>query len=327
VSTITSTELLNETITTYAWAGTAFASASTERVNGSQTRRNLVSNGAPRPGGALTGWGTNAAAAGAASLTATNDSSRPYGVGGFVRATWTTATNSTGGVFYTRDGGFLGGVTYPISVWARANKSQRLALTVVWYNDAGDRIGTSAGPVIEQAGYSWNEFFFLPTAPAGATSLGITLYSVAGSSYANWSVGDFLDVGGLVTARGGFFDGASPGSTFRTYAATRPVHVQGYESAREARTIFHPIIGTSREDVTLLPAGPRSGTLSYLYDTEAAAVEAERMHSVAAVLTLSDSDLSSVRMSYAVEGSITRTLDPQTRAFWVVQVGYREVLK
>ena len=103
-----------------------------------------------------------------------------------------------------------------------------------------------------------------------------------------------------------------------------PVLVIGYESKRASRNVLHEVIGRPDPDVTLRPASLRTGTLTMLYATEAAAAACETMHQAAVVLTITDDDLATAGMSYVVSGSITRALT-DSRKLWTVAVDYQEV--
>lgn len=103
-----------------------------------------------------------------------------------------------------------------------------------------------------------------------------------------------------------------------------PIQVLGYTSARPANNVFHPTLGGGL-DVTLIPAGLRTGTLTFLFDNEDDAAACESVHSLTAVLRLLDPDLDTVGMFYVPNGSITRALDEDTRAVWTVAVDFQEV--
>lgn len=105
-----------------------------------------------------------------------------------------------------------------------------------------------------------------------------------------------------------------------------PVLVTGYVSQRETQSVVHRIIGRADPDVSLRPAALRTGTLELLFDSEADAEAAELAHAGSAVWTLTDTDRSTVGMIYVVaDGSITRTLDDETRDYWLVAVPFVEV--
>lgn len=101
--------------------------------------------------------------------------------------------------------------------------------------------------------------------------------------------------------------------------------VTGYEARRESRTRVHDVIGRWDPDVTLRPAGPRTGTLSiWCADLDAAAA-LDALHKAADVLELADTDRPDIDMSYVVDGSIAVAPEIGTER-WIVSVDYREVL-
>lgn len=112
-----------------------------------------------------------------------------------------------------------------------------------------------------------------------------------------------------------------------------PTLILGYESSRPGGAIVHPIIGRPDPDVTLRPAGRRTGTLELLFAgeelaaNEAAAAAAEAAHATPAVFTLTSTDRPSLAMSYVVPatGRIARQLDAATRNAWTVRIDFHEV--
>jgi len=110
-------------------------------------------------------------------------------------------------------------------------------------------------------------------------------------------------------------------------ATITPTLVDGYSAGQEARTIAHPIISRpGPDDVTLRPAGPRTGVLRLLFTTEADAEAARALHAVPYVWTLNDDDRTSIGMDYVVEGGTLGTaLEDETRDLWLIDIPFREV--
>lgn len=105
-----------------------------------------------------------------------------------------------------------------------------------------------------------------------------------------------------------------------------PEVVDGYEPAIDVRSIVHTILGRSDPDVTFRPAGMRTGVLSFVFAARASAWAAVAVLRVPQVLTLTDADVPEVNMSFVVApGQLRPTLDPETRAVWIVEVPYAEV--
>ena len=111
-------------------------------------------------------------------------------------------------------------------------------------------------------------------------------------------------------------------------SAITPDLVLGYDSVRKAGALAHPILGSSSPDVTLRPAQMRSGELALAFLMETAEPDsraAEVNLATAAVFTLIEPDRATVGMRFIVTGPIRRTLDPETRAAWMVSFDYTEI--
>lgn len=104
----------------------------------------------------------------------------------------------------------------------------------------------------------------------------------------------------------------------------RPELVLGLEDESESRNIFHKLL-TGDEDLTTRPAGPRSGTLGFLFPDEASATEAFQLHRLAGTFVLVYPERPSWNMTYAPDGRISRKLDPETLTRWMLAVPFREV--
>jgi len=108
-------------------------------------------------------------------------------------------------------------------------------------------------------------------------------------------------------------------------SSVSPTLVLGYRSTRPARNLVHSIIDRADPDVTLKPAGLRTGTMQLFHLTLATALACEALHALEGVCTLEDTDLPELDMSYIAAGDITLELDPDTRKRWVVSLEYQEV--
>ncbi|NYD65983.1 hypothetical protein [Agromyces atrinae] len=105
-----------------------------------------------------------------------------------------------------------------------------------------------------------------------------------------------------------------------------PILVVGYESTRAARAIVHEILDNTAPSVVLRAAASRSGKLRLIFDNEEDAYGAERAHAESGYWTLTDPDRPSLNMTYVVaDGDIVRTLDPETRTIWVLEIPFVEV--
>lgn len=101
--------------------------------------------------------------------------------------------------------------------------------------------------------------------------------------------------------------------------------VDGYSSERETRNQVDDIISTEWPSVILRPAKPRKGTLSMLCSSLADALAMEALHAAPAPLTLADTDLPALGMTYVADGSIKVELDDDTRDHWWVRVDFQEI--
>jgi hypothetical protein len=104
-----------------------------------------------------------------------------------------------------------------------------------------------------------------------------------------------------------------------------PLLALGWESSREAQNVLHPIVGSASVEVTLRPAGLRTGTLELLTETLDDALNIEALAAQAKVLTLTHDDLLSLAMSFVASGDITVTLDEDSQIYWTVSIDYTEV--
>lgn len=119
---------------------------------------------------------------------------------------------------------------------------------------------------------------------------------------------------------------ADPKTGTVTAATCTPDHVVGYQSTATTQTIIHPLLGRTYPDVTIRPAAARIGTLTMLFDDEAAGRACELLHAyTAGPLVLVSDDVVDVSMTFMPAGAITRTLDTVTSAVWVVAVPYQEI--
>lgn len=107
-------------------------------------------------------------------------------------------------------------------------------------------------------------------------------------------------------------------------ATTSPVLVDGYEAALSSRNVVHDLIGGDIA-VTLVTPRPRAGELVLVYDDEADAWAGFNLHSVADTFTLVSDEVTPADMMYVLDGDVRIALDDESRAVWVVTVGYQEI--
>lgn len=100
-----------------------------------------------------------------------------------------------------------------------------------------------------------------------------------------------------------------------------------WASDRTAGNRIHQPIGGGFPDATLWPASPRKGRLTFLFTNRADALAAELAHADVGVFTLTDDDLPELGMQYVLQesGSISLTLDPETRRNWLLAIDFIQV--
>lgn len=104
-----------------------------------------------------------------------------------------------------------------------------------------------------------------------------------------------------------------------------PDLITGYDITRASRNVLHNIVNRADPDVTLNAAGLRSGTLSLIFGSKAAAFECSNAHGLATTFTITDDDVPEMNMKYVVSGNISLHLD-DSRAAWTVTLDVVEVL-
>lgn len=110
----------------------------------------------------------------------------------------------------------------------------------------------------------------------------------------------------------------------------RPTAVTSIRTERESRNIVHDIIARADADVSLRPAGLRSGTIELAYHSSPSAETdselAEQQHALSGVFTITAPGRPSLSFTYvtAEGGRIARELNTET-GVWTVRVDFQEV--
>jgi hypothetical protein len=122
----------------------------------------------------------------------------------------------------------VGSTVYVGSIWAQANRVQRLAAALVWINAAGAVLSTSApGTAVETVSGVPVRLSVTATAPATAEFAAVIVMDVAGTGWALWHGGDILLAdGAMITLATLFpyFDGATADSDLYEYNWLGPVN-------------------------------------------------------------------------------------------------------
>jgi len=99
----------------------------------------------------------------------------------------------------------------------------------------------------------------------------------------------------------------------------------GYEVTRQVRNIVHEVPNAVTPPVTFKEAGPRSGTIEYLFTDREQCRRAEVIHATLGYVILDDPDWPDSPMRYVPQDEVVTTLDPETRTRWLLSTGFTEV--
>lgn len=176
------------------WSGAVGASTSTTPALAGTTVINRISN--PSGEQNATGYTVVAGTSGVAAFT------NPVVTGNIrqgrrvLRETWSTASTAAGGGF-TYDTPVTAGQILSVGFGrVRSSIGTRLQLSIEWRTSSATISTVTATAVQVTAGTIYDEGTFKlenKTAPATATVARIKLLSVAGTGYANWPIGSYLE--------------------------------------------------------------------------------------------------------------------------------------
>lgn len=104
-----------------------------------------------------------------------------------------------------------------------------------------------------------------------------------------------------------------------------PDLIMEYRADRDARVVYHDVIGKAENDVTLLPDGKRYGNLSLFFQTKGDAWDAYAALALGLPYEITDTGTPEIDMKFSRDGKMTITLTPDRR-HWIVDVDYREII-
>lgn len=232
-----------------------------------------------------------------------------------------------------------------LSAYGRPSVAATTVAIVQWLLD-GVYVSQTLGTAAAQGANTWARRDVTATAPAGVNGARVLFRcTTSGAS------GNTLDVTGFLAELGAvlgtFFTGATangipPGWAYWWDAAadasesiggpenpadiTEPIQVNGYQASRPARTVAQQIANSSEVAVTVIPAGPRSGSLELLYDDPVDAMAAETLFASGSLFVFADTDVPEVGMTFAPADGDVGTEQDDTREAWLVTVPFVEVL-
>ncbi|MBT1676003.1 hypothetical protein [Curtobacterium aurantiacum] len=312
-STVSSDLISHEN--TYAWLGTAGKSVSTLTRDGIEVRRNLD----PNPGFEVD-TSTWSGSAGTTGVDVSRSTTVSHTGSSSLRVRWQSPTAQASWAAHTVTG-LVDDTDYMVSLWISVPiKLARPVLLSV--TDSGTQ-GPNA-VTVQAATPGWQRVVIPYRTLVGRTGFSIWLWdpNVYTGGYLDQSV--YIDDVLIETgsAELPFFDGSTP--SYVEFENTQPLVVNGWQEGATGRNIVNPIIGGGI-DVTLQEASLRQGAFELVYQDEDEAAFAFAMHQRPSTFTITDSERPSVAMTYVVDGRISRTLDDETRDYWIVRVEYQEV--
>lgn len=298
---------------TYAWAGTANASASIEYTEGVESRRNLQAN---------PNFETNTSGyAASVGTTISRDVTTFHGGAASLKSVGTGATGYSG-VSPSDRTDLVPGATYTWSFWfqipADLSASQ---LPQVGFYAGTTYLSTSYASSIQFA-TDWQRMSITFTVPATATRVTFNFGSLNGRKTTDVVFFDDvqLEQGAAATD---YFDGSTPG--IGEQGVILPRLVTQWNASATTRHIVHDVLGTPWPDVTVQPAGPRSGTMAAILDSEQDAADLFAMLTGTSVITFSDDSTTIPTMRLLANGQVTVQQDDQDRTVWAVTFSYMEV--
>lgn len=297
----------------YAWAGTANASASIEYTDGVESRRNLVAN--PNFESGLTGYSASVG------TTITLDTTTFHSGAAALKSIGTGATGYSGVTSADR-ADLVPGATYTWSFYFKIPADLSAAqLPQVGFYAGSTYLSTSYASSIQLA-TDWQRMSITFTVPATATRVTFSFGSINGRKTTDVVYFDDLQLEQSSTATN-YFDGSS--APIAAQGIVLPRLVTQWNASATTRHIVHDVLGSQWPDITVQPAGPRSGTMAAILDSEDDAAALFGMLTGTSVITFSESTASIPTMRLLANGQVTVQQDDQDHVTWAVTFSYMEV--
>lgn len=296
-----------------AWTGTANASASVELSDGVEVRRNLALN--PNFEAGLTGYGSSVGA------TMTRDTTTFHGGTASLKVVGTGATGYSSAYPADRTD-LVPGATYTWSFWFKipADLSATSLPQVGFY--AGSTYLSTAYASSIQLATDWQRMSITFTVPPTTTRVTFSFGSINGRKTTDVVYLDDVQLEQAPAATD-YFDGNT--APDYEYGELIPLLVTQWNATATTRHLVHDVLGNPWPDITVQPAGPRTGTMSALFDNETDANDLFLMLTGTEAVTFSDDSTSITAMRLLANGSVTIAQDDQDRTKWVVTFAYQEV--
>ncbi|ROP64690.1 carbohydrate binding domain-containing protein [Curtobacterium sp. ZW137] len=316
-SSFTSSEAISSI--THAWAGAANASASIEYTDGVETRRNQILN--PGFEANLTYWSTSAGYG-----TTTRDTTVLHSGTASAKFVAPVGTQALGLSYSGTMPPVTPGQAYTLSYWAMVPADLTATYTtVVSYYDANTTyVSSQFAPTQLTTATDWTRVSVALVVPANAVKISFALLN---SQSTKATVAEVIYVDDVIFQAGDtaldYFDGSTP--TTYVYPQVTPRLVTQWNASATTRHIVHEVLGNPWPDVTVQPAGPRSGTMAAIFESEDDAVALYTMLTGTTVVLFSDDSTSFPTMRFLANGQITIQQDAPARTVWAVTFSYMEV--
>lgn len=315
-SSFSTDRIIAQTVTAYAWTGTANASASTKSVNGTVQRTNYVVN--PNVESDLGSWQATGTASGGAIA---RDTTTAYVGSASLRVTLGTADLSGAQTYQSN---VPTGAAYTASAWVKAPAGLTFRLRC-------SNNSTLALFTVATGTGDWQRVQV--TMPSASTTAAPSVQIVSNGANNGGTV--YVDAVMLEVAdsAGDYFDGSTAGSTVNIYETASPLVVTNYEAIREVRHVFNPVLNASSTVAVVSPLGLRSGTMTAVFTDRTSAFALENMLRAMVRVWFRDSDVDSVAMGFLPKDSVrvyqaeedTVLSDGTTTTFWYIEFGFQEV--
>lgn len=268
----------------------------------------------------------------------------------WAQLTFTSASAGSGSsvIYAASTTGVTPGSNYFARIFGWVNWAGAQTRAVIyWYSAANAVLGSAPGVAAVHASGAAEWRTTVGTAPAGTAYARIDFqhsggvgpsvtgtpkmaataaFLIANNANTNYFDGGTGPAGDAVYSWSGTPNASSSIETISDPdTSSAAIFALGYEITRAQHTIIHDVPAASAPVVTLRPAGPRSGRISYLFSDYETARRAEVIHSRAGVIVLADPDWPAGGMRYVAQDDMRLTLDPDTRAKWVLDTGFLEV--
>lgn len=104
-----------------------------------------------------------------------------------------------------------------------------------------------------------------------------------------------------------------------------PALVRNYRASQRMGTVVHDLL-TGNVDLTLRPAGPRTGSMELLFTDEPTAHACRAAHAAAVLLTFASPEAPAAAMTYTAVDTVELAEDPEIDGHWWLTVSFQEVL-